>query len=253
MDLQQNLWLYPSKFPLLNDNEVHIWRVSLNQNSLSIKELFKILSLDEQQRVSKYYFEKDQKHFTVARAALREILGGYLDILPGKIRFSYNQYGKPTLNAGKNAAWLHFNVSHSREIALFAVAREREVGIDIEFINEEFAVLEIAEHFFLPSEVFALNNLPLQLQNAAFFRCWTRKEAHIKAVGKGLSHLLPNQPTVSPVQEESTPSLSTDGFQKTRRWSVLTLAPKPNYIAALAVEGSVPILHQWKWARNFLT
>jgi len=253
MQSPQNLWLYPSVFPLLDDNEVHIWRVCLNQNSFSAGELFKILSSDEQQRVSRYYFEQDQKHFTVSRGTLREILGGYLDVLPGKIRFSYNQFGKPTLDAEKNANRLHFNVSHSHELALYAVARGREVGIDVEFINEEFAVLEVAEHFFSPGEVSALNSLPLNLRNAAFFRYWTRKEAHIKAVGKGLSHLLPDQSAIPPVQGKSTTFSITNEFQKTRHWSVLTLAPKPNYTAALAVEGSLPIVRQWKWARNLVT
>lgn len=252
MKVQQNLWLSPSKFPLLNDNEVHIWRVCLNQNSLPYEELFKILSSDEQQRAGRYYFEKDRKHFTVSRASLREILGCYLRVSPSEIRFSYNQYGKPALDIGENANQLHFNLSHSRDIALLAVAREREVGIDVEFIKEEFDVLEVAEHFFSPDEISALNNLPLQLQNAAFFRFWTRREAHIKAVGKGLSHILPEQSAMSPVQEEVTPFLSTNEFQRTRRWSMLTLTPKPDYIAALAVEGSVPILHQWKWTRNLL-
>ncbi len=247
MDFQPNLWLRPSDHLSLKDNEIHIWRADLNQKLLYVEMLFNTLIPDERQRAVNYYFEKDRQRFIVARGILRKILGKYLNIPSAQIRFSSNRYGKPDLDVGTDDNWLCFNVSYSRELALYAVTRRQEVGLDVEFIDEKSANLEIAERFFSPTEVSNLKTLPVHLQTAAFFSCWTRKEAYIKAVGKGLSHSL-QQFTVSVIPEELFPLLSTaDNFQEPGHWSLITLSPDPNYAAALAVEGSIRTIQQWQW------
>lgn len=246
MNFQPNLWLPSSAMLPLKDGDIHIWRVWLNQNTLCIESLSKTLDSNERQRANKYHFEKDREHFIAARGMLKIILSRYVSDLPDQIRFSYNRYGKPALNIGTNDNSLRFNAAHSQELALYAVTRGREVGLDIEFINENFASLEVAKRFFSPAEILNLAALPPNLQTAAFFSCWTRKEAYIKAIGKGLSHPL-KQFSVSIIPEELLPSLTINDFQETRQWSLMTLFPNFDYIAALAVEGAVQAVHQWQW------
>ena len=126
----------------------------------------------------------------MARGILRKILGAYLDISPKEILFSYNHYGKPTLNVVADKHSLCFNITHSEEIALFAVTRRQEIGIDLEFIKKEMADTKVAENFCSQDELSELNKLSANLYVSAFFSFWTRKEAFLKAAGTGLSYSL---------------------------------------------------------------
>ena len=178
---------------------------------------------------------------------LRRILSHYLDISPALIHFSYNRYGKPALAVGANDNQLRFNVSHANDVALYAVTRGREVGLDIEFIRDDFASLEIAERFFSATEVATLQSLPAQLQTEAFFNCWTRKEAYIKALGEGLSHPL-HSFAVSLAPSDTAALLSTDNDpEEASRWSLVELSCDTGYVAALVVEGTTPTLRCWQW------
>jgi 4'-phosphopantetheinyl transferase len=233
----------------LKDNEVDIWQIGLRPEPSSLRTLLEILSADERQRASRFHFDRDREKFIVARAALRDILSRYLDISPNQTRFSINRFGKPSLAAELNPNVIQFNISRSNEIALCAVTRGREVGIDIEFINDESANLEIAERFFAPDEIADLKRLPAKLRNAAFFSCWTRKEAYVKAVGEGLSHPL-DKFSVSILPEELTPTLRTDTSDQTQNRFLKTLFPDLNYAAALAVEGVMPTIHCRQWLKD---
>jgi 4'-phosphopantetheinyl transferase len=233
----------------LKDKELDIWQISLNLKSSSVITLFKSLSIDERQRANRFHFDQDREKFIVARAALRDILSRYLDISPPQIRFSINRFGKPSIAAELNPNAIRFNISRSNEIALCAVTRGREVGVDIELIDEESASSEIAERFFAPDETTDLKRLPAKLWNAAFFSCWTRKEAYVKAIGEGLSHPL-NKFSVSILPEELTPTLRTDTSKQKQIWFLKTLFPDPNYAAALAVEGVMPLIHCRKWRKD---
>lgn len=246
---QQSLWLpSPERF-ILEDDEVHVWHAYLNQVPSVVQELSGILSPSERQRAGRYHFRKDREHFVVARGVLRHILSGYLKTLPERIRFSYSQYGKPALVEERGHNSLSFNVSHSHGVALYAVARGRHIGIDIEFLREDFASPQIAERFFSTGEVAALRALPTDQQTRAFFNCWTRKEAYIKARGEGLSHPL-HRFTVSLIPGEAASLLSTDDDpQEASRWSLLELSPGAGYVAALAVEGRAPLIQCWQWER----
>lgn len=245
--LSQDRWLLPSQNISLPAGEVHVWRADFRLQSASVQTLFSRLSPDEQERADKFVFNKDRGRFIISRAALRQILGGYLNVSPEQIRFTCNQYGKPQLDSNDNL--ICFNASHSQNVGLYAFARGREVGVDVEFINEEFAGLEVAGRFFSPDEIAALNNLPQEQRTAAFFSCWTRKEAFIKAVGQGLSFPL-NEFTVSVNPAELKPLLSTNDLQKARNWSLLTLFPHPGYASALAVEGAVETLRLYQWTES---
>lgn len=175
------------------------------------------------------------------------MLGRYLNIPPEQLRFCYGPYGKPGLAEDSSGVPIRFNMSHSHELALYAVTREREVGIDIEYRREDFASEQIAQQFFSHGEVAALRALPAQAQVEAFFNCWTRKEAYIKATGQGLSLPL-DQFDVSLAPGEQAALLSRqDQPQEASRWTLQELAPGDGYAAAVAVEGSGWQLNCWQW------
>jgi 4'-phosphopantetheinyl transferase len=244
---RQSLWLpSPEGFSLKGD-EVHVWRAYLDQEASFIKALSDVLTPDELERARRFHFQKDRDHFIVARGALRHILSRYLKTAPDRIRFSYNQYGKPALSEEGSDGWLSFNISHSHALALYGVTRGRNIGLDVEWMREDFASQEIAASFFSPREVASLRALPAEQQTLAFFNCWTRKEAYIKARGEGLSCPL-DKFTVSLAPGEAASLLSAEGGpQETSRWSLVELSPGAGYVAALAVEGKASPLHCWQW------
>ncbi len=224
------------KRPLMTD-EVHIWRINLNVSDLWIKKLRMYLSTDELQRANRFYFEKDQNKFIVARGMLRKILSLYINRQPYEFVFEYNKYGKPFLPHEFEGEKFRFNLSHSHELAVYAIALNHEVGIDVEYIRENFSQLKIADRFFSPDEVAVLKSLPTADQKLAFFLCWTRKEAFIKGKGKGLSIPL-DQFDVSLTPGQPAELLKTKYNHKDEKlWSIYDLSIKPGFAAALAIEG----------------
>jgi 4'-phosphopantetheinyl transferase len=242
-------WLKPPESPLtLEPEEVHVWRAHLHQESEALQVSRAILTPAEQERADRFHFERDRTRFIVARSVLRKILGRYLDLSPERICFSHNQYGKPSLSAEMGNAQLRFNASDSQGLALYAVARGREVGVDVEFRREDFASLEIAERFFSRREIEMLRGLAIEKRTAGFFNCWTRKEAYIKAIGEGLSHPL-DRFTVSLAPGEPAALLHHDDYPpEPARWSFIELFAGVNYAAALTLEGQIRLLRCWEWA-----
>jgi 4'-phosphopantetheinyl transferase len=229
---------------------VHIWRVDLNQDRSTTETLTSLLSADELRRASKYYFQRESDRFVVARGVLRTILGSYLLLSPLEIGFSFNRYGKPALHQRLDEDLLRFNVAHSGTIALFAFTRGREIGIDVEYVQENSASLELAEHFFSPTEASILSALAPHSRTLAFFDCWTRKEAYIKARGEGLSHPL-NRFTVSVTPGFPAALLTTDDDPKeAARWMLMDLFLGHEYRAALAVEGELAGFDCWQWVQR---
>jgi 4'-phosphopantetheinyl transferase len=241
------LWSIPPERVRLSINDVHVWRAHLNQPESTVEQLFGTLAADERSRAERFYFQKDQKHFIVARGILRAILSRYLSIKPEKLRFSYNEYGKPDLNQDIDRCGLRFNLSHADGLALFAITQGREIGVDLERIRPDFATSEIAERFFSAQEVEALRALPANLQEEAFFNCWTRKEAYIKARGEGLSIPL-DQFEVSLAPGQPASLLKTyQSMQEASLWSLHELHPGSGYVAALAVRGDDWQPKYWQW------
>lgn len=243
----QQLWLDAPERPALAAGEAHVWRACLSPGAAVLRELWESLSPDERGRAGRFHFRRDREHFVAARGALRNILGRYLGSEPGRLLFSYDGYGKPSLGGETCGGPLRFNVSHSGGVALYALTAGPEVGVDIEQVREEFASLEIAERFFSRREYAALEALAPDERASAFFDCWTRKEAYIKARGEGLSHPL-HLFSVSLGPCEPAALLSTENDpQEAARWSLVELSPGEGYRAALAVRGERPLLRLWRW------
>jgi 4'-phosphopantetheinyl transferase len=243
----ENEWKPPPRRLILERDTVHVWRVSLAQPQARIQTFLQLCTPDERARAEAYHFQRDRERFIAARGALRTILARYLPRTPEQLRFTYSRYGKPALLETMNERGLRFNISHAHELALCAVTRGREVGVDIEFIREDFASLDIAGRFFSQAEVAALRALPPGAQTLAFFNCWTRKEAYIKARGEGLSHPL-DCFTVSLIPGEPARLLSTKNDpQEVSHWCLHELATGAGYAAAIAVEGGPCRLDCWQW------
>ena len=232
--------------------EVHVWRVSLEQPPRSLERLLATLSLDEKERAERFHFDRDRNRFIAARGTLRSILGGYLSREPAEIRFCYGEHGKPFLEREIAGDKLRFNVSHSHELALFAVTEGRDLGVDLEWIRPDVAEEGIAERFFSADEVRVLRGLPAEIQGEAFFNCWTRKEAYIKAIGEGLSMPL-SRFVVSLAPGEAPCLLSANGsadHSEVTRWTFRELSPGTGYKAAVVAEGRDWELKCWDWRGN---
>lgn len=184
--------------------------------------------------------EQDRARFISCRAALRRVLAGLLGSHPAVVEFEYSPFGKPAL-AGQHRAEVHFNVSHSHDLALIAASRGHAVGIDVEQLRPDFASEDIARRFFSPSERDALAQLPAEMRVDAFFRCWTRKEAFVKAIGEGLSYPL-DKFDVSVTPEEPPRLLRVgvgDGAAAAASWSLHDVPVPSGFVAALAIAGRV--------------
>jgi 4'-phosphopantetheinyl transferase len=219
-------------------DEVHLWRASSDVTGDELVHLASTLTVAELERSVRFRFDRDRARFVAARGQLRALLGRYLDTRPSEITLTKGRYGKPQLDAGRG--WLRFNLSHSDGVAVFAVALDREVGIDLERIRVDFPIEDIARHNYSPRERADLALLPEADRCGAAFGCWTRKEAYLKAVGTGLA--LPLD-AIEVGVEHGAPVrlLDSDGEGC---WSIHAFDAGPGYAAAVAVEGrpgKVPI------------
>ena len=237
---EDSTWSEPPPSPALMTGEVHVWRLALDQPERVVAEFRATLEADELERAGRFHFEKHRRHFVVGRGGLRYVLARYLNLKPEEFRFSYGTYGKPVL-AGEG---LRFNMSHSHGVALFAVARDREVGVDVEHIRADFATEDIARRFFSRAEVARFNALPKEEQVAAFFRCWTRKEAYIKAIGRGLSEPL-DAFDVTLTPGEAAAILRAERGDASR-WAMFNIDAGDDYAGALAVEVPVSKIRFWQ-------
>ncbi len=239
-------WTPPPETWLLESEAVHVWCTTLDQGYSRIRMLERTLSSDERDRAARFHFQTDRERFIASRGILRSILGRYQNIEPGHVRFHYDACGKPTLD-GESANGIRFNISHSAGVALYAVARSREVGIDLEWVRPSLATEQIAERLFSPLEVAALRNLSEERQAEAFFTYWTLKEAYSKAIGKGLAIPLEGFEVI-PSSEEQVWNVTIRGQrQEACHWSLRTLSLGPGYCAALAVEGHGWQLQCFQW------
>jgi 4'-phosphopantetheinyl transferase len=241
-------WLKPPDDLALEANEAHVWRISLESERSFIGESLKLLSAGEKIRAGKFHFQKDRDRFVLGRAAVRKILSSYLDVLPGEICFSYSKFGKPALAPEKHENLLRFNLAHSRDTALLAVTKNIDVGIDIEYIDEQFPFAKIAPDCFSPAELAALNSVSLAARALAFFSGWTRKEAFIKAVGEGLSYPL-REFTVSLDPGKERDLLISNDPAGIRHRALISLAPGPHHAAALAAMGAIDPVRCFEWQR----
>ncbi|HLI09709.1 MAG TPA: 4'-phosphopantetheinyl transferase superfamily protein [Ktedonobacteraceae bacterium] len=230
----------------LSENQVHVWRNFLHASQEVRDRMLSVLSEEERIRAGRFYFERDRQRWIMAHGVLRILLARYLHLEPEKLLFVSNEYGKPAL-APLYESRLEFNLSHSRDIALYALTNDRQVGVDIEYMKDGIEYDELARVSFSPNERAVLRSLPQEAKHEAFFNCWTRKEAYIKARGMGLSlpldlfdvSLLSGKPAALLASREDP--------REAQRWTFQHLFPGPGYAGALAVEGSGWQLHCWQW------
>ncbi len=227
-------WYEPPADPRLRSGDVHLWCATLDESATAVR-LVDTLSADERVRAERFRFERDRRRFVAARGLLRAILGRYLDRAPAALRFCAGPYGKPALTQEDGNDDLRFNVSHAGDLALFAIARGREVGVDVERVRAEISLDSLIATCCSPQEIVALNACPPRERAAAFFACWTAKEAYLKGIGRGLSLPL-DRLTVDPVVGDRPPRL-TAGETPVDDWPLRSCDPGPGYVAVIAAEG----------------
>jgi 4'-phosphopantetheinyl transferase len=217
----------------LDAGEVHVWSAKLDPPAGQLSRLQKSLAPDEVERAGRFRFWRDQRRYVAGRGILRALLGHYLETRPEDIQLSYSAYDKPFLEENS----LQFNLAHSHNLALFAFCQTVDIGVDVERIRQVRDAEGIAQRFFAPEENQIFQATDADQRDEAFFACWTRKEAFIKAVGEGLSYPLDSfEVAFAPGKEAQL--VSVDGSRtKAVRWSLYSLSPAPGYTGALAISG----------------
>jgi 4'-phosphopantetheinyl transferase len=217
----------------LPQGEVHLWRRSLETSTSAVEACFALLSQDEREKAQRYRVERPRSDYILTRGTLRSLLAGYLKQKSQDFSFEYGAAGKPFLLGHPE---LRFNVSHTNGLALLAFVRDREIGVDVEKVREQSDVMKLAERFFSARERQYLRNLTGDELHAAFFRCWTRKEAYIKAKGDGLSLPL-HQFDVSIAANQSQALIATrPDAKEVNRWTISDVSVPAGYAAAVAIE-----------------
>lgn len=226
----------------LQDGDVHIWSAALVQPPDIEATLRETLSADERERAACFHFERDRKRYVIGRGILRLILERYTGTAAKAISFSYNPQGKPALT--DNPA-LHFNGSNSHDLALYALTLNRRIGVDVEYRRSLTDMMGTAKSSFSANEFQQFMALTPQVQPEAFFNCWTRKEAYIKAIGEGLSHPLDSFDVV--FVPGAAPRFLRIAGDDVDRWSLQVLSPHADYAAAVVVDGAIDQLMCWQW------
>ena len=224
-----------SHLPLLESGIVQLSVSSLDQ---PIEPFQHLLSADEHERAAKFVFDLHRNAYIVARGVLRLILGQALQIPPQDVRFVYGCKGKPMLAAQSP---VRFHLSHSGSVAVYAVTMEREIGIDVEHIRPVNDMDTLARYSFSAAENTVFVNLPESQRQDAFFNCWTRKEAYIKALGDGLSYALQDFDVTLRPGDPAKLLQVTGKPEEAERWSLHAFRPAENYVGALAVEGQADV------------
>lgn len=219
----------PSAWPILGDDDVHVWRAELDLDIGSAAEHTKILSEEELQRAARFVYPLDCQRFIRTRVILRSLLGRYLDVAPASISFTRGHFGKLILCPSDRHGSLYFNLSCSHGLALFAVSRSFAVGVDIELIQPGVESLPLAERYLPPDDVSWLRHSLPDERTKKFFRAWTRMEARQKASGTGLR-----------------PGESEVNFDKAT-CSEENLCVRNGYVAALAVNGAGYAVRYMDW------
>jgi 4'-phosphopantetheinyl transferase len=219
----EEIWQQPPTLPTLPANTIHIWRLR-PENRLATSDYIAFMQPEERERASRLLFSADQQQSIASRGTLRLLLAHYVSADPRDVRLAYGEQGKPYLAGGN----LRFNLSHTRTLALFAFAREIDLGIDVEDIQPSNDLDAVAEQNFAPPERAALLALPHSERAAAFYRCWTRKEALLKAEGSGLFRALDTFAVSFLSGEPAKVIAGPDG------WDLRHIDAAPNAVGAIA-------------------
>jgi 4'-phosphopantetheinyl transferase len=231
----------------LGNDEIHLWCTSLNHSNSLVNKLVCILSMDERARTGRYYFEKGRRQFIIRHGILRMILGRYLKAEPSELKFCYGRNGKPRLADTSGNRPVSFSMSSSEGLALYAFTRNREIGVDVECVRDIPEIDRVVNVIFSKREAQVYRALPKDLKRRAFFACWTRKEAFVKATGDGLSWPLDKfELTGDPGEPKRLLEIDGD-WKKAGRWSIYDLKLASGFAAAVAAEGLNWELCFWEW------
>jgi 4'-phosphopantetheinyl transferase len=222
---------------ILPEDQVHVWFISLSSLSTCIDRLWGYLSDDEKERAARFRFDRDRDRYIAARGILRQLLGNYLGCKPGQFCFQYGEHGKPELVKSCNENRMRFSLSHSEGYAAMGFCRGREIGIDLEAIRPVTDRDHLADRFFSPAERREFQSLPECHKTQAFFNCWTRKEAYLKALGWGLALPLDSF-DVSLRPGDPAQLLKVNGSpDEAKQWELHEIILGKGIAAALAVRG----------------
>ena len=213
---------------MLPARDIQIWSTQLDLDRAQIDKFSQFLTTAERQRAAKFINPRHGDRWIVARGYLRQILSQYLDLRPDRIEFSYGEQGKPAI-AGSQ---LQFNLSHSGDLAVYAIGAQHPIGIDIESIHP-IAAADLVDRFFSPAEQTIFHNLPIDLQQAAFFHAWVQKEAYLKACGTGLHTPLDKiEVSIDPRTPAAIMAAPIAGT-----WRIQKLEIAPDFASAMAIGG----------------
>ncbi|MCH8007188.1 MAG: 4'-phosphopantetheinyl transferase superfamily protein [Planctomycetes bacterium] len=221
---------------MIDPGEIHVWPLALDVPPQQARRLEQLISDEERRRAERFGLRRHRHRFVARRGLLRSILASYLQCSPRELRFVFGDQGKPALGGSAERTGIQFNLSHSADRALLAVARRRRVGIDIERVDPAVDVTGLIETCCTPSEIAEISRQPQRRRRELFLRAWTRKEAVAKACGRGLS-LAPKEIEVSVAAAPPAKLLSIQGDRRAAtRWLLYDLALDAEYAAAMAAE-----------------
>lgn len=227
-------WQATANFSALKRGELHLWRVNLDQAKDEYPQFWVTLNEQEKERALRFIAPAAKNNFVIARAILRGLLAKYLGVASGEIEFLQNKYGKLYVAGSK----LQFNLSHSHGMAVFIFALDVAVGVDLELIRDNYEFMEIAQRFFAKSEYQQLSLLPIAQRKQAFFNCWARKEAFVKALGTGMFNALDRFAVEIFYGKVGKVKLLWDADNCDKeRWRLESFDPSVNYVGAFAVNG----------------
>ncbi len=228
----------------LSPDHVHVWQNPTEISPTTLAHFSTLLTSDEQKGFDRYRIPAKRTEAIVARGLLRHILGHLQQLHPHQLTLTSGPHGKPHLDQTFQNQSVGFNVSHTRNKVLIAVALARDIGIDVEYLRPNIAYADLAHRFFTSRESAAILALPLSDQRAAFFTAWTRKESLLKATGHGISAGLDSfEVNVHP--SDPPKIIATRDPTHAAQWSLYDIQLGPNYKAALAINGAPATIHHW--------
>jgi 4'-phosphopantetheinyl transferase len=220
----------------LAPDEIHVWAAPLAIESDLVKAFARTLAPDEKARAERFKFDKHRNRFIAGRGVLRELLGRYLKANPQDLRFDYSSNGKPRFAAAFPGNGVHFNLSHSEDLAVMAATKIGNVGVDVECVRALKDMDHLVARFFSARESELFQTVPADEKPSAFFNLWTRKEALLKATGEGITRAL-SLVEVSFLPGEPARLLAVSGDSgKAAEWSLRELAPAAGFVAAVAIQ-----------------
>ena len=242
-----DIWKPGPRHVSLGSREIHVWRAPLDMAKEARVQLGLTLSPDEQERAARFATDQLRHRWVAGRGILRNLLASYLGLPATEIRFRYGEHEKPYLADKNTESALHFNVSHSHGLALFGFSRDREIGVDLEWIRSDLEQTAIASRFFSNRESETLERLPPRRQISHFFALWTCKEAFVKANGGGISFGLDRFDVQLEPGGDSAPIVSNEQGEIFPPWFAYRLDPGSGFAGALAIESTDPRVSLWDW------